>query len=121
MAGPALPRVHLDEVLRAGFHGSGLPWAGLEPPWAGPGTPHVEAGPPGGLSLRASQGARTPLPAWEGVRRRHVSLWARPLTSGSGADTCPTGASLPPEANPPDALNAGGGGVRSQSRAWAAL
>ena len=71
---PALPRVHMDEVLRAGFHGSGLPRTGPEPPWAGPGTPHVEAGPPGGLSLRASQGARTPLPAREGVRSRHVPL-----------------------------------------------
>jgi len=49
VAGPALPRVHLDEVLRAGFHRSGLPRTGPEPPWAGPGTSHVEAGPPGGL------------------------------------------------------------------------
>ena len=62
VAGPALPRVHLDEVLRAAFHGSGLPRTGPEPPWAGPGTPHVEAGPPGGLSLRTSQGAWTPDP-----------------------------------------------------------
>jgi len=78
VAGLALPRVHLDEVLRAGFHWSGLPRTGPEPPWAGPGTPHVEAGPPGGLSLRASQGARTSLPAREGVRSRHVPLSAWP-------------------------------------------
>jgi len=176
MAGPVPPRVHMDEVLRAGYHRSGLPRTGPESPRAGPRNPHVEARPPGGLSLLSSQGARTPLPArigvrsrhvllWArlpdprvrcrhvshmreppdpasssgrgpellrasmgagvrrrhvshrcepplptriGVRSRHVSLWAQPLTSGSGTATCPTGASLPPEASPLAALDAGG-------------
>ena len=135
-------------------HGSGPPQTGPEPPRAGPGPLQVEAGPPGGLSHRASQGTRTqhpiwvgvrsprkplwarpptpgsgaatcptgptsgpPLPAWAGVRNRHVPLWARPPTPGSGAATCPTGTSLLPEASPPAALNAGGWGVRCQSRA----
>jgi len=49
-----------------------------------------------------------PLPARAGVRSRHVSLWARLPTPGSGAATCPTGASLPPQASPPAALNDGG-------------
>ena len=59
-----------------------------------------------------------PLPAWAGVRNRHVPLWARPPTPGSGAATCPTGTSLLPETSPPAALNASGWDVRCQTRAW---
>jgi len=40
-------------------HGSGPPRTGPEPPRAGPGPLQVEAGPPGGLSHRASQGTQT--------------------------------------------------------------
>ena len=70
-------------------HGPGPPRTGPEPPRAGPGPLQVEAGPPGGLSHRASQGTRTQQPIWVGspepsqapvgaaadprVRRRHVS------------------------------------------------
>ena len=68
-------------------HGSGPPRTGPEPSRAGPGPLQVEAGPPGGLSHRASQGTWTP----------RKTLWARPPTPGSGAATCPTGpASGPP-------------------------
>ena len=82
-------------------HGSELRWTGPEPP---------RAGPPGGLSHQASQAQASgpPLPTRAGVRSRHVPLWARPPTLGYGAATCPTGASLPPEASPPAALNDGG-------------
>ena len=66
------------------------------PPQVGPGPPRAYPDP---HELSAQ------LAAWE----------------GSGATTCPIGASLPPEANPPAALNAGGGGVRCQSKAWAVL
>ena len=100
-------------------HGPGPPRTGPEPPRAGPGPLQVEAGPPGGLSHQASQAQATgpPLPARAGVRSRHVPLWAWPPNPGSGATMCPTGASLPPEASPPAALNAGGWDVRCQSRA----
>ena len=91
-------------------HGPGPPRTGPEPPRARPGPLQVEAGPPGGLSHQASQAQASgpPLPARAGVRSRHVPLWARPPTPGPGAATCPTGASLPPEASPPAALNDGG-------------
>ena len=77
-------------------HGPGPPRTGPEPPRAGPGPLQVEAGPPGGLSHQASQAQASgpPLPARAGVRSRHVPLWARPPTPGSGAATCPTGADL---------------------------
>ena len=78
-------------------HGSGPPRTGPEPPRAGPGPLQVEAGSPGGLSHRASQGTRTQHPIWVGVRSPRKPLWARPPTPGSGAATCPTGpASGPP-------------------------
>ena len=77
-------------------HGPGPPRTGPEPPRAGLGPLQVEAGPPGGLSHQASQAQASgpPLPARAGVRSRHVPLWARPPTPGSGAATCPTGADL---------------------------
>ena len=89
-------------------HGPGPPRTGPEPPWAGPGPLQVEVRPPGSLSHRASQGTRTQHPIWVGVRSPRKPLWARLPTPGSGAATCPTGASLLPEASPPTALNAGG-------------
>ena len=61
-------------------HGSGSPWIGPEPPRAGPGPLQVEAGPPGGLSHRASQGTLTQHPIWVGVRSLRKPLWARPPT-----------------------------------------
>ena len=91
-------------------HGPGPPRTGHEPPRAGSGPLQVEAGPPGGLSHQASQAQASgpPLPARAGVRSRHVPLWARPPTPGSGAATYPTGTSLLPEASPPATLNDGG-------------
>ena len=100
--------VHLDrgtlsyktrtKALRSGNHGprARTPQTGPEPPRAGPGSLQVEAGPPGGLSHQAShaQASGPPLPTRAGVRSRHVPLWARPPTPGSGAATCPTGADL---------------------------
>ena len=52
--------------------------------------------------------SRPPLPARAGVRSRHVPLWVRLPTPGSGAAACPTGASFLPEVSPPAALNTGG-------------
>jgi len=80
VAGPVPPRVHKDEALRDGYHGSGHPRIGPEPLRVGLEPPRVEAGPPRGLSLQASQGARIPLPTRVGVRSGHMPLWARPLT-----------------------------------------
>ena len=78
-------------------HGSGPPRTGPKPPRARPGPLQVEAGPPGGLSHRASQGTRTQHPIWVGVRSSRKPLWARLPTPGFGAATCPTG----PTSRPP--------------------
>ena len=78
-------------------HESGPLQTGPESPRAGPGPLQVEAGPPGGLSHRASQGTRTQHPIWVGVRSPRKPLWARPPTPGSGAATSPTG----PTSGPP--------------------
>ena len=69
----------------------------------GPGPPQVGPGPPRAYPDPRKLSAQ--LAAWE----------------GSGVATCPTGASVPQEANPHAALNTGGEGVRCQGRAWAAL
>jgi hypothetical protein len=66
------PYARNDEVLRNSYHEPGPPRDGLGPP-------HVEAGPLGGLSASASQGARTSHPTREGVRCRHVPLRKWPL------------------------------------------
>ena len=81
------------KALRSGNHGPRIrtPADRSEPPRAEPGPLQVEAGPPGGLSHRASQGTWTQHPIWVGVRSPRKPLWARPPTPGSGAATCPTG------------------------------
>ena len=94
--GPVSPRVLEVEMLSTCDRGPG-------PPQVGPGPPRAYPDP---CELSDQ------LAAWAGVRNRHVPLWARPPTPGSGAVTCPTGTSLLPEASPPAALNAGGWGVR---------
>ena len=63
-------------------HGLGPPRTGPEPPRAGPGPLQVEAGPPGGLSHRASQGTRTQHPIWVGVRSPRKPLWTQHETHG---------------------------------------
>jgi hypothetical protein len=59
-------------VLWNSYHGPGPPRDGLGPP-------RVEAGPLGGLSAWASQGAWTSHPSEEEVRCRHVPLRKHPL------------------------------------------
>ena len=76
-------------------HGPGPLRTGPEPPRAGPGPLQVEAGPPGGLSHRTSQGTRTQHPIWVGVRSPRKPC---------GRDRRPQGPAPPrvPQGRPPD-------------------
>jgi len=94
MVGPVLLCVYKDEALSGGYHGSGPPQTGPEPLRDGSRPPTCGSRTSSRPEPSSQPRGPDPAPYSGRGRSRQELLWARPLTPGSGAATCPTGANL---------------------------